>query len=262
MSQKTLRTIRFVYGIALSVLLFLTAGCFIGSCIAIYNSGERPFSRESIALAFDSIALPVYLTITAIVGGAILSLFLPSEKKKITAERNDYDTLHRLEKKLLGRVPSREPSLRLGFRIATAVLSVTLAIYPAYLFFDPSRFSASDVNGSVIAAVIPSLIWAGLAIVLCTICSLLCARSVRREIALCKAAIAEGKNFPTSDKAKHRVCFLGALIRSNNRGVRLTIRAVLLLTAVVFLILGALNGGADDVLGKAIRICTECIGLG
>ena len=26
--------------------------------------------------------------------------------------------------------------------------------------------------------------------------------------------------------------------------------------------LGVLNGGMADVLGKAIRICTECIGLG
>lgn len=262
MSQKTLRTIHLVYGIALSVFLFLTAGCFIGSCIAIYNSGDRPFSRESIALAFDSIALPVYLTIIAIVGSAILSLFLPFPKKKTTPQRNDLDTLRRLEKRLLGRVSSREPSLRLGLRITTAVLSVALAIYPACLFFDPSRFTTTDVNGSVIAAVIPSLVWAGIAIVLCTICSFLCARSVRREIALCKAAISEGKGFPTAGKAKNCVCSLDALLRKNKNGIRFTIRAVLLVTAVVFLILGVLNGGADDVLGKAIRICTECIGLG
>ena len=32
--------------------------------------------------------------------------------------------------------------------------------------------------------------------------------------------------------------------------------------AVTFIIVGALNGGANDVLVKAINICTECIGLG
>jgi hypothetical protein len=32
--------------------------------------------------------------------------------------------------------------------------------------------------------------------------------------------------------------------------------------AVAFLILGIFNGGAEDVLKKAIAICTECIGLG
>lgn len=32
--------------------------------------------------------------------------------------------------------------------------------------------------------------------------------------------------------------------------------------AVTFIIIGAINGGANDVLIKAINICTECIGLG
>jgi len=45
------------------------------------------------------------------------------------------------------------------------------------------------------------------------------------------------------------------------RSVRL-LRAALLLAAAVFIILGAYNGGARDVLYKAINICTECVGLG
>ena len=262
MSQKTLRIIHLIYGIALSILLFFTAGCFIGSCIAIYNSGSRPFSRESIALAFDSIALPVYLTIEAIAGGAILSLLLPAPAKKEKAVRNDLDTLRRLQNRLGESISSREPKLRLALRIGTAVLSLLLAVYPALLLLDPSRFTLKDVNGSVIAAVIPSLLWAGIVIVLCTICSLLCARSVRREIALCKAAIAEEKSFSPTDKAKSRSYPLTAFIQKNSHGLRLAIRTILAVTAVTLIALGVWNGGAADVLGKAIRICTECIGLG
>ena len=41
-----------------------------------------------------------------------------------------------------------------------------------------------------------------------------------------------------------------------------TVRIVLLLGALGLIALGVFNGGARDVLGKAIRICTECIGLG
>ena len=40
------------------------------------------------------------------------------------------------------------------------------------------------------------------------------------------------------------------------------VRAVLLAAAVCLLAAGAFNGSAKDVLGKAINICTECIGLG
>ena len=41
-----------------------------------------------------------------------------------------------------------------------------------------------------------------------------------------------------------------------------TIRTVLLITAVVLIVAGIFNGSARDVLGKAVKICTECIGLG
>ena len=40
------------------------------------------------------------------------------------------------------------------------------------------------------------------------------------------------------------------------------IRAVLLVVAALFIVIGIVNGSARDVLTKAIKICTECIGLG
>ena len=40
------------------------------------------------------------------------------------------------------------------------------------------------------------------------------------------------------------------------------IRAVLLVIAVVFMIIGIFNGSLEDVFIKATNICTECIGLG
>lgn len=40
------------------------------------------------------------------------------------------------------------------------------------------------------------------------------------------------------------------------------VRLLLLAAAVLFIVLGVLNGGLWDVLVKAINICTECIGLG
>ena len=38
--------------------------------------------------------------------------------------------------------------------------------------------------------------------------------------------------------------------------------AALFLLGLTMVALGILNGGARDVLAKAIRICSECIGLG
>ena len=41
-----------------------------------------------------------------------------------------------------------------------------------------------------------------------------------------------------------------------------TIRLVLLAVAVVMIVAGIFNGSARDVFGKAVKICTECVGLG
>ena len=38
--------------------------------------------------------------------------------------------------------------------------------------------------------------------------------------------------------------------------------AALFVTGLLLVTLGVMNGGAQDVLAKAVRICSECIGLG
>lgn len=40
------------------------------------------------------------------------------------------------------------------------------------------------------------------------------------------------------------------------------VRMVLLIAAIVLIAAGIFNGSARDVFGKAVKICTECIGLG
>ena len=40
------------------------------------------------------------------------------------------------------------------------------------------------------------------------------------------------------------------------------VRALLLIAAIGLILAGLLNGGARDVFAKAVRICTECVGLG
>ena len=43
---------------------------------------------------------------------------------------------------------------------------------------------------------------------------------------------------------------------------RTLIRRILLAAAVCFIVMGIFNGSMRDVLVKAIKICTECVGLG
>lgn len=43
---------------------------------------------------------------------------------------------------------------------------------------------------------------------------------------------------------------------------KIALWAALFAAAALLIVLGVLNGGARDVLAKAVKICSECIGLG
>ncbi len=40
------------------------------------------------------------------------------------------------------------------------------------------------------------------------------------------------------------------------------IRTAVIVGAVIFIVIGIVNGGMTDMLNKGIRICLECIGIG
>lgn len=262
MSQKAKRIVHLCYGTVLTLLILASCVAFILLCIEIYKSGSRPFSRESIAAAFDRIDVLVYTALGAVVGGILLSIALPLERSRPKAMRDEYETLKRLRKRVGVAVPSREGQLRMTLRIGSATLAVLLGIWPFVRLCSASRYGLEDLNGDVIAGVLPVLLWVAITLVLAILCSLLCTASVRREIALCKAAIAEGRTASDTSSCENVLTSVRRSLKENERTSLLVIRAVILVVAVLFIVLGALNGGIDDVLGKAIRICTECIGLG
>ena len=99
MSQEKLRKLHLIYGIVLSCLIVLTGICFIVSCVLIYKSGSRPFTRESISEHFSNIVIPVILCIIGIVGGMVLSFF-SLEKPKLKGIIDTGTILNKLSKKI------------------------------------------------------------------------------------------------------------------------------------------------------------------
>ncbi len=74
------------------------------------------------------------------------------------------------------------------------------------------------------------------------------------------AAVGTVLRVKTGEREKKRV-EKPAERRTDSRAV-LAARIALLAAGILFIGLGAANGGLWDVLVKAINICTECIGLG
>ena len=143
----------------------------------------------------------------------------------------------------------------------TAVLGALagLSLLPALAWCsNADHFSIESLNRDVRAAALLLIPCAAVALGLCVAAVLLCEASVSRETALVKAALATGKGVTTPVKKS----------KSDNRNflsdprILWGVRGLIAAVGALFILLGIANGGMADVLGKAIRICTECIGLG
>lgn len=261
MTKETAKKIRLIYGWVLSALLVCTGVCLIVACLSIYRSGDMPFTRESIGAWFSKIAVPVWLTVAAVIGGGILSIVLPLDEPRLRGIRDGRTQLRKLEMRVdhakcdapCAEGRRREQKYRRVLLIA-AVLLLAVSSLPLVLhLFAPDSFTPA-LNESVLKTTVmalPLLFSAGVGLFGY---SFLGAKSIEREIALLKSAMAAGAlRKPDAESVKN--------VKNSARAVWI-LRFVILGAALLLTVLGILNGGMRDTLGKAIKICTECIGLG
>ena len=257
MSQKNKERVHLIYGILLSVLLAALGIALIVSCIAIYKSGDSPFTRESISSQFAKIAAPTYICLAAVIGGIALSLALPLEDKKLRPM--PMDRVGKLRAKLLIRGGTCNEADKLARKILIArVLCCALcalSALPVIIYLaNPDNFTA-DINGSVIALVKVLLPCAVFAFAVGTTFSYLVKALLAKEETLLKEALASSDASAVLKPDEN-------IVRAKGMRVIDIVRITVFAVAAVFIILGITNGGMSDVLEKAIKICTECIGLG
>lgn len=258
MPQEKVKKIHLIYGCIAAVLIVAVGIALILSCLDIYHSGPRPYNPESIGVRFDQIAVLVYVCIAVILGGIVLNLLLPLEKKRPKAIRDDMAVLNRLKEKagvlddVNARAARKEVTLRRTLRLVTALVFVGLMVYPAIYFMDATHFTIVNLNQDIAKAVTVALIPAVIGLLLCFGCSMLESKSIQREVRIYKNVIAANKVQTASPAATPE----------GKKTWLVPVRCVILAAAICFIIIGVFNGGAKDVLDKAVAICTECIGLG
>ena len=224
-----------------AALLVAVAAAAVISCVDIYKSGSRPFTPEVIGQYAVKFAWLGVLSLIALMAG----LMLPASAEKTKAVCD-------LQEKL-SRYPADLPQIQKEqiryktFRHTLPFVWAVLAVYPICYLCDASHFSVTDINGAVLKTALVTLIPTALGMCLTLILRGMELCSIQRQLDILKdAGIKPGKAYHKSVSAKKITA----------------IRAMILAAAMVMIVVGAINGGAADVLGKAIRICTECIGLG
>ena len=257
MTQDKTKKIHLIYGCIVTLLLVALGIMLMVSAWQIYQSGAHPYTRASVGEKLQNMSVLIYVTAVFIVGGFVLNIVLPLDKKRPAALRDDLTIMNNLSAK--AGQPSgadkaaidKEQNLRQLLPAITCLVYIGLLIWPALYMFNSTHFPGVDPTAEIISAALIVLPFALGGLVLCHVCGLIMTASIHRQTAIYKQMIAEKKGTPveaTFGKAKQLPIT--------------AIRCVVLAVAIIFIVAGIFNGSAEDVLTKAVKICTECIGLG
>ena len=253
MNEKKLQLIHTVCGIVVSAALIVSAICLIISAYTIYNSGDKPYTPESIGAEYAKIAIPLWITDFAVLAGIILNVALPLPKNKEKSNKDPFVKLRILQKKLGDNCTHdgilRQRSIRKVARTVCALLCAIAFIPSIIILCDYDSFTVANLTPALLRVVYALLGGAVASGIFLFILSAIERKSATKEIEWTKVALSE-----TSESDKKVV--------AESKNTTNIIRLVLLGVACVLIVIGLTQNGFYDVLQKAIRICTECIGLG
>ena len=253
--ESTMRFHR-IYNILFSIVIIIAGICLIVGVLTIYNSGDQPFSRESVAATFSTIAFPVYLTLVMAIISFVWEIISPSDKEK-TPKAKDYPAmLSKLydkkdfsngEAALQEEIKTLWKNRKTHTIIRTIILVVCSA---AFLFYalNSANFHQSEINSSMIDAMKILVPCSLVSFAYALFVSIHNEKSIQKEIELVK-------NLPPASTVVEN-----EIVTEEKR--LSPYRNAILVAAIILVVYGFLNGGTIDVLAKAINICTECIGLG
>lgn len=274
MTEEKLRKISRIYGICLTVLTAIVGGLFIVQVWAIFRLGDKPFTVQNISEKFSQIALPVWLWVAAVAGGGIV--FPKQKEEKPTAVFEPNKLLQRLEQ----RLPETDGTLQVlnknrkirtvlawitvGFCAAAAAVTLVWLLGASVKLTAATEFFASHEEAERIVWALP-FIAAAFALVIAV--SYYCVHSLKKDAELAKTAVVINakkgiKAANTKEKVGffERLCEKYPVLRSKWWGIGL--RIGLFALGGVLVVVGIFNGGMASVLDKAVKICTQCIGLG
>lgn len=262
MIKDKMKSIKLIYGIVMAALLVISGACLIVSCVGIYRMGGSPFSRESVAAAFSKICIPVYVTLAWLFVGVVLMIIFPDEIIKPKAQRDLGVTYSKLADKIdfssddariveLKKAEKTRKIIKIA-AISLAVVCVIVSCVITVLIVLDNEIALA--NKTVTKCALISLPMMLVSLGFGVAAGYIADRSYNKSIALAKSMIAEkvavntGKKKASDDKKSEKILLF----------VKLGIIAI----GVILLVLGICGDGIKGTLEKAIRICTECIGLG
>lgn len=257
--------IRRIYAVVLGVLIVAAGIAVICVAADIYYSGKGTgviYTREIVADRLQKLAIPLLFVAAAAIAGAIFPLF----KTRVKPKAEDAVS------KLRSRMPKggdeqfdeakksydKYANIRLTVWACSLAFAFVTAVIVTIVAFNAANFTGKDITAEMLRLVRVVMPCTAAALAALIAASIVCGVLAKKQLAALKTMIkhGDGSVMPESN-------FIVKAKSVWNSDVTLwVVRGVIFVVGVVFIIVGAVNGGARDVLVKAINICQECIGLG
>jgi hypothetical protein len=224
-----------------------------------FTGGDQPYSVERVGAYLKWLIIPSAITILLAIGGIVYNV-VTSETVEKNTERTSGELLESFEKRyklddfdgdtiaLVRKEKRGIKNLNICFALVSAVLFVASFIYLAFV----ADFTVENLNADVMSAFAISLPLCAIGLAVQVPRIYLSELSAKRQLELMKESIKK-HGAPKVRNAEKTEKYAKATLIT---------RYAILGVALLLVVLGIFNGGAADVLGKAVKICTECIGLG
>ncbi len=273
MTNKTAKIINAVYACLTSLMILAVAALLIWSAWDIYDSGaNRPYTQQSIGAHFAAIAPAVYACLIIIFGGILVHLFLPCDTDKLKGSISCKARHSIMMKKLYSKGCSESVHRKLGkaLRVRQVLVLIGILLYIAGAVLslmyvtDKSNFPVDDPNTEVLHGAIAICVCMAIPFVYSIVLTYLNSALLTNEIKLIKQELSASSQ-DSSPITKAPMGLLDTLTEKTSdheAKLILAVRCIAIVGGITLTVLGIVNGGISDVLGKAIKICTECIGLG
>ena len=145
---------------------------------------------------------------------------------------------------------TKQKKLLWGGWAVFALCMVPILLYCA----NGEHFPNGDLEPVFLALIGHVLPWVAIGLTALMVSTVLQEKSMRREIEAAKEQRKLEKNTGVQPESERKT--------EKARGSVRLLRAALLVLAVALILAGVYNGSARDVFGKAVKICTACVGLG
>lgn len=247
-----------IIAIATTISVIVLGILFMICCAHLYfTGGEQPYSRESVGKYLLILAVPSIITIAIVVMGIIYNV-ITGEKDEQDTSRTNGELLDSFTKRFdfesfpadVREAAQRERNRRKNISQIAVALSLLFLCLVVLYFILFTNFTIENLNGDVLMALAGILPLAICAVAVHIPKEYLMEESSARELNILKESIKINGAPAVAKKEVQPKSYLSI------------VRYAILGIAVLFVIIGIFNGGMADVLNKAVKICTECIGLG